>query len=383
MITIKNEEECCGCSSCEQSCPQKCISLLDDSKGFKYPIIDKKHCINCGLCEKVCPVLNTLPKKTPLATYAAKNKNEEVRRNSSSGGLFSLFAQHIIERKGIVIGASFSNKWNVEHTCAENIEETYRFRGSKYVQSDINKSYSKAKYFLDNNRLVLFSGTPCQIQGLYNYLRKDYNNLITIDFACHGVPSPMIWRQWLDKTKKIYNISDIQSISFRYKEPSAKNYSFCLKAKDKSVVIKRNQNSYMTGYLNNLFIRPICFSCPFKGKYASDITISDFWGLHLFHPEFDDKEGINAVLLNSKKGINLFDEIDCESINVEYKEVLKGNPILETSTKQNSFSKRYWRVYEKKGIESLDIIRSNILLKKKIYYPIIALKKLGKHIFKQ
>lgn len=197
MIELKDKKNCCGCASCVQRCPKHCISLIEDEEGFLYPKVDLETCIDCGLCEKVCPVLNKDEKREPLAVYAANNKDEEIRKSSSSGGIFTLLAENIISRGGVVFGARFNEKWEVVHDFVEKTEDLTLFRGSKYVQSKIGDTYYKASLFLKEGRQVLFSGTPCQIAGLRKYLRKDYDNLLTIDFICHGAPSPGVFRTFL------------------------------------------------------------------------------------------------------------------------------------------------------------------------------------------
>lgn len=192
MIEIKDKKDCCGCSACVQKCPKQCISLKEDNEGFLYPEVDKSMCINCGLCEKVCPVLHQGESRKPLKVYAAKNQDEEIRRQSSSGGIFTLLAEKTIQDGGVVFGARFDEHWEVKHDYTETIEGLAAFRGSKYVQSRMEDNYRKAEMFLKQGRKVLFSGTPCQVAGLKRFLRKYYGNLLTIDMVCHGVPSPLV-----------------------------------------------------------------------------------------------------------------------------------------------------------------------------------------------
>lgn len=192
-------KKCCGCNSCAQSCPKQCISMSEDNEGFLYPSVDTNLCVECHLCEKVCPVLNISSGQYPISCYAAKSPDEQIRKESSSGGIFSLLAQKIIENDGVVFGAAFNKKWEVVHCYTETLEGLNSLRGSKYVQSKIGNAYEQVKTFLKNGRLVLFSGTPCQIAGLKTFLRKDYENLITLDFVCHGVPSPGVLRWYLQE----------------------------------------------------------------------------------------------------------------------------------------------------------------------------------------
>ena len=198
MIAIKEKHNCCGCSACVQVCPKQCIRMYADNEGFLYPQVNSTICIDCGLCEKVCPVINQNKPNVPLSVYAAKNINEEVRIKSSSGGIFTLLAEQIISEGGVVFGARFNENWEVVHDYTETIDGLESFRGSKYVQSSISDNFKVAKQFLKEGRKVLFSGTPCQIAGLKKFLQKEYENLLTMEVVCHGVPSPMVWRDYID-----------------------------------------------------------------------------------------------------------------------------------------------------------------------------------------
>ena len=199
MIDIKYTKDCCGCWACIQVCPKKCINMSEDNEGFLYPGIDLSLCINCGLCEKVCPVIHQGKERNPLKVYAAKSCNERIRLESSSGGVFTLLAEKIITSGGVVFGARFDSNWEVVHDCVESIDALSALRGSKYVQSRIEDTFKKAECCIKEGREVLFCGTPCQISGLKLFLRKEYDNLIAVDFICHGVPSPGVWRQYLDE----------------------------------------------------------------------------------------------------------------------------------------------------------------------------------------
>ena len=227
MIKINNKKECCGCEACVQACPKQCIEFKQDSQGFFYPSVNEDKCVNCGLCNKVCPILNvedySLPTSTPV--YAAYNKDAKQRKTGSSGGIFELLALETIKNNGIVFGAVFDENWNVVHSYAETQKQIEFLKRSKYVQSRIGTNYKQVKSFLIQGKHVLFVGTPCQIAGLKHYLRKDYENLITVDVVCHGVPSPMIWQKYLAEKKKeiaqkyTANENDVffNSISFRDK----------------------------------------------------------------------------------------------------------------------------------------------------------------------
>lgn len=199
MINIIEKKDCCGCSACVSICPKHCITMSLDNEGFLYPQVDNESCIDCGLCEKVCLVLNQGKECKPFQVYAAKNINEEIRMKSSSGGIFTLLAEQILHEGGVVFGARFNADWEVIHDYTETKEGLAAFRGSKYVQSRLGDSFCQAEHFLRQGRKVMFTGTPCQIAGLKLFLRKTYDNLLTVDFICHGVPSPGVWKKYLEE----------------------------------------------------------------------------------------------------------------------------------------------------------------------------------------
>ena len=270
-MKIIEKKDCMGCYACFNICPQNAITMQEDEKGFKYPIIDKEKCIKCGLCKKVCPVINqTIIKNTPQA-YAIINKDNYVRETSSSGGCFSLIAEYIIENGGVVFGATFDENWRVKHTWIENIEKIKMFRGSKYLQSTIGDTYKRAKEFLDKGRKVLFTGTPCQIEGLKSYLRKDYDNLYTQDIICHGVPSPKVHDKYLEYQKNKFNAKKIKRIEHRNKENGWKVVEISLMASN----AKRHKMFYSAGVEEFLSLV----------KHAEFIVTNSFHGM-IFSVQF-------------------------------------------------------------------------------------------------
>ena len=200
MINITEKQNCCGCSACVQKCPKQCITLEVDSEGFLYPKVDVSGCIGCGICERVCPWINRPEPLQPQEVFAVKNRNEEERMASSSGGVFIALAKKTLEKGGVVFGAVFDENWEVVHAYAETMESVRPMMGSKYLQSRIGSSYRDTERFLKEGREVLFTGTPCQVTGLHKFLQKEYSNLLSVDFLCHGVPSPGVWCRYLDET---------------------------------------------------------------------------------------------------------------------------------------------------------------------------------------
>ncbi|MDH6342250.1 coenzyme F420-reducing hydrogenase beta subunit [Parabacteroides sp. PFB2-12] len=345
MIRITEKANCCGCSACVQSCPKHCISISEDKEGFLYPKVDIGICIDCGLCEKVCPVLHQGAPRTPIHVYAAKNKNEEIRRQSSSGGVFTLLAEQVIEAGGVVFGARFDENWEVKHDYTETKEGLAAFRGSKYVQSRIENTYQEAKQFLGSGRLVLFSGTPCQIAGLKIFLRKEYDNLLLVDFICHGVPSPKVWRMYLDETAG--NRESIQYINFRDKTYGWKKYAFALNhtaTKEEAKILElSSRNTYIKGFLSDLYLRPSCYICPSKElKSGSDLTIADFWGIQRVMPKIDDNKGLSVVIENTTKVANFINTQDLSCWEANYEDVLTYNPSIAISSKKHRNRERFF-----------------------------------------
>lgn len=306
MVDIKNKKDCCGCASCANVCPKNCITMKSDVEGFLYPYVEKSKCVQCNLCEKSCPIININEVKNEPKAYGCYNKDENVRMRSSSGGFFHILCEFAISQKGVVFGTAFDENFDVYHDYAETMDECEKFKGSKYSQSMIGDSYKKAKDFLDDGRIVMFSGTPCQISGLYTYLKKDYDNLFTQDIVCHSVPSPKIWDAY---KKSISNHKNIKNITFRGKENGWSQGTFKMHLDDGEIIsLPYAETEYMKGFLNGLYSRPSCYDCKFSNiNRQSDITLGDFWGVESFYPELYDNKGVSLILINSKKGKCLFD----------------------------------------------------------------------------
>lgn len=351
MIHIIDKANCCGCEACVQICPKKCISLERDKEGFLYPIVNKSICIKCDLCEKVCPELNQYEERPPSEVIAACNKDEECRSASSSGGIFSFLAYRTIEAGGIVFGAKFDNQWQVVIDSAETKDDLAPFRGSKYVQARIGDSYIRCKKYLDDGRQVLFTGTPCHIAGLKHYLRKSYRNLLTCDVICYGVPSPMVWRRYIEESVPS-GIENITNIRFRDKRIGWKQFSFTIDYRDggeiHTLTSPFNQNSYMCSFLGKLILRPSCYSCPAKnGKSHSDITLADYWGVDEVNPQVDDNKGLSLVLIRTEKGREAITTNNLVCTSANYEDVLKYNYSVVLSAtphpRRNKFFKAFAR----------------------------------------
>lgn len=354
--TIK-KELCSGCMACQNMCPKKAIKIEYERDGFAYPKIDNSKCIDCKLCQKVCPILNKLEENTSeIEVYACKNKNEEVRMNSSSGGVFTLIAEWILNKQGVVFGVKFDENMQAVHDYIEKVEDLEEFRGSKYIQSKIGNTYQKAKEFLEKRRKVLFTGTPCQIEGLLAYLGKEYDNLYTQDIICHGVPSPKVWKKYLEY-KKMQTGEYPKNVSFRKKDILGwRNYQIHYKYSNLVENVHHSQDTYMKFFLSNLTLRSSCYNCQFKKiKRKSDITVADFWGINNIKPEFYDEKGVSAVLVNSQKGKEVFDVIKDNMTytksNIE--QVMKGNPVISKSVEYNEKREEFFEDLQKVGFDNL------------------------------
>jgi coenzyme F420-reducing hydrogenase beta subunit len=349
MITLHNKQDCCGCSACYSACPNGCITMSEDGEGFFYPHIVADQCTDCGLCVNVCPFVNPRLGIHPRGVYAAKNKNEATRVASSSGGVFSLFADSVLESDGVVFGAAFDANFEIVHIGVSSKVDLHLLRGSKYVQSRIGNSYREAKQHLQNGRIVLFTGTPCQVAGLKGFLKTDYDNLICIDIVCHGVPSLRVFKKYLFDLQQSHG-GKVSQISFRNKSLGWKLYSVavCFDNNTEYRCSWRSDN-FMTAFLSNLSIRPSCTACKTKGlSSGSDITMADYWGVGSRFPHFDDDMGASLVLINSSKGQALFNRLSdhMDSMVSDLEHATEYNPYLMISVKAHYHRDKFFSKLE-------------------------------------
>ncbi|NSW90270.1 MAG: Coenzyme F420 hydrogenase/dehydrogenase, beta subunit C-terminal domain [Firmicutes bacterium] len=353
MINITNKKDCCGCNACYNICPKSCIEMKEDFEGFLYPTVNYKNCIKCGLCIKVCPMINLKEPKNILFVYGCKSKNIEEKFKSSSGGMFSILANYTLDKGGVVFGAAFNTDFKVEHIIVEDREELDKIRRSKYVQSNINDCYKLAKKHLEEGRDVLFSGTPCQIAGLKNFLNSDYEKLLLVDVVCHGVPSPGIFREYLEYLKNKNN-SNIRTINFRAKELSVQAISIEFNSGYK-YLNEPFKDIYYKAFLTNLILRPSCYDCRHNNfRSGSDITLGDYWGASNRFPEYQDKEnGVSLVIIKTPTGQKLFNTLinKFEYIETDIEHAIIGNPTIVRSSPINNKRDAFFEEYKGKNTE--------------------------------
>lgn len=320
MIDIADKIKCTGCTACMSICGKHCISMSEDEEGFLYPVVDKDNCVDCGLCEKICPVLNPFEeKKNEPRCLAGRSKQEDIVEKSSSGGLFSVIAQSVLNEGGVVVGAAFRQDWSVHHIIIDSPDKLGLLQGSKYVQSNLEDVFVQVKKKIKEGRKVFFVGTPCQVAGINHFIGKN-ENLLTADLICHSSPSPKVWKEYLETiTKKYGGINSISRLTFRDKSLGWRKYSLLvtIKKNNSEVVLTHgdtNSNLYMRGFSQGLYNRPSCSQCPARNfKSGSDITLGDCWAVEKYYPQYkDDEKGLSVFLLNSEKGFQTFEKIKKE-----------------------------------------------------------------------
>lgn len=304
---------------------------------------------------------------------AAIHKSESIRKSSSSGGVFYAIAKRILENDGFIFGAAFDENWGVRHKVCKGLNELNNLMQSKYVQSNIDDTFNEAKRYLENGRKVLFCGTPCQIYGLLSFLGKEYDNLIALDFICHGVPSQKVWSQYLDELKEERKITNI---NFRDKTNGWRNFSLQVCFDNEDIYQKPwKEDFYMRGFINNLYLRPSCYVCNFKGiNRQSDITLADFWGVHEIMPEMHDDKGTSIVMVHSVKGLELLEKVEADLLLKEVVDdsFVKSNSAVISSVYLNTNRKRFFSYLDtaktgiSKKIDSLISVSILVKIKRKL-----------------
>lgn len=324
---------CVGCRSCEQVCPKKCISIHENEEGFLYPEIAADKCVNCGQCLTHCPA-QTVKMHTPMAAYGLKNKNTERIMQSASGGASDLIAQYIVSNHGVVFGCAYTSELEVRHIAVDNSAELHRIQSSKYVQSDTGDCYAQAKEALKAGRTVLFTGTPCQIAGLFAFLGRDYEKLFTLDLICHGVPSPEFLRKYFAYKKRKLG-ENLLKYNFRSKAHRGWGTQYLIETKTKTKTNLLSLDKYGKHFMSGDCYRECCYQCKFAGtNRVSDITVGDFWGIQKCDPEFFSEKGVSSVIVNTPKGQFLMENIsqyaDIISCSMDDVLIRQGNLVSPT-----------------------------------------------------
>lgn len=354
MIDKVNTQQCCLCGNCKLVCPTQAISFRDEVKTFLYPIIDNEKCIGCDKCESVCPSLNSLERQTVVGSFAAKHKQKEIRRKSSSGGIFTALAECILLAGGIVYGAAFQNDFSVKHISINKTEDIEQLRGSKYVQSDLDSIFLEIKKKLHTGKKVLFSGTPCQCAALKAFLKDTpYNGkLYVVDFICHGILSDKLFHEYI-RELEIKHKSKIVSFQFRNKK-----YGWL----DSGPLIKYQngredywplfEDIYMQGYFQGICMRESCYKCAYKNfQSGTDLTMGDFWGAQQLIPDFYEKSGVSLLYVNTAHGQELLEQakqyLDLKPVAVET--LARYNQGLLRPFEKGKKSDEYYCLAERKG----------------------------------
>jgi coenzyme F420-reducing hydrogenase beta subunit len=382
MICLyESKGNCCGCTACMNSCPHNAIAMKLDEEGFLYPQIDTNFCVECGICVKVCPFHkseheNLIPEGQEV--YALKHPEDEVRRRSSSGGAFTAISDYILENNGIIYGAIFDDNFDVVHGKAWTIDQRNKMRGSKYTQSRLGNIFRDIKATLKEGRLVLFTGTPCQNGGLKSYLGKEYDNLILCDIACHGVPSPKIWSDYKKYLENRYK-DKITEVTFRSKDSGWNNSSLKVSFEQKEHIKSMQEDPFYILFFSHLSLRPACHQCVYASYHrVTDLTLADFWGIEKSEKTFTDKLGISLILVNTKKGKELFDKISGNFDIIKSNHEACYQPIFEAPSRVSPRRSEFWKEYleaENGGtvIEKYGRLSVTQKLIKKVIVPVLKI----------
>ncbi len=340
MIDIIDKTKCCGCNACGDICPHGAIAFAVDNEGFWYPKVDSSKCLECGLCERVCPIINPANHVSRFATplvYAAYAKDDSIRLDSTSGGVFSMLAEAAYESHGFVGGAIYNSDHTVCHIVSEDSGKLGEIRSSKYLQSSMVGQYREIKRILRTGAVVLYCGCPCQVHALYNFLGKEYDNLVTCDFICRGVNSPKVFLKYMDMLERKYG-AKATNIKFKAKKWGWHAFSMRVNfSNGKEYCKDRWHDLFFIGYLQvGNFSRPSCYDCQFKGfPQKSDITLADFWGIEKIDKSMDQDKGTSLVMVNSEKGNAWFKTIKEKIVSREFslEDAKTGNPAMLNSLK--------------------------------------------------
>lgn len=348
-------KSCCGCRSCEQICPQKCIKIVQDKEGFLVPEIDREKCTGCGVCVKKCPQIQEYFNEEKIQeVYAAKTKAACTALHSSSGGIFPVLAEYVLDNAGKVYGCMMDKDFNVSHIGIEKKEDLYLLRGSKYVQSNTKSTYSEVKKDLLAGKLVLFSGTGCQVAGLNTFLGKKYDNLLTVDVICHGVPSHKMFKKYIDWLSNKIG-SSVTRYEFRNKEKNRWGLTAKVETKEKVYYKNGKLDPYYRAFLDCKIYRECCYQCKYANENrVSDITLGDYWGIEKQHPDFYTDTGVSVIILNSLVGKKYFEAIkeDITYISSSYNKAAEQNANLINPSKRPQVRDEIYEALEEMKLDN-------------------------------
>lgn len=354
----KKASNCYGCGTCFHVCPVGAIQMEADKEGFVYPKIEQKKCIDCRKCELVCPYIKEIYNSEEIIQeyYAAKHKNEQIVRQSASGGVFTALSDVILKNDGVIYGAAFSEELYIRHERAEKRVQRDTFRGSKYVQSDISGILELVSKDLKDNRFVLFSGTPCQTDGIKQYLsaeRVDMEKLILCDFICHGTASPMVWKKYVEFLNHQLG-EKIEYYSFRGTDRLGVNFPQIV-AGGKNISLKyKNKNSFYKMYVSCYITRPSCYTCNYASyERVSDITLGDFWNIDSVDRQMNDGNGVSSVILNTEKGKEIFDKCRNDLLYLKCSKEDIWQPHLEYPNEEPLKRVEFWKDFQNKNFKEV------------------------------
>lgn len=312
MELYAKKEECCGCGACAEICQVHAIRMIRDKEGFAYPYADSSVCVHCGRCQKVCPVKDHSPEKCRNRYLGAQAKNEKVRYDSSSGGVFPVLAGYVLRQQGVVYGAGYNSHMEVLHQAADDLEQLERIKRTKYVQSNMQNVFHDTQRHLKENRWVLFAGTPCQARALRLFLHREYDKLVVVDLVCYGVPSPGIWDDYVKYLEKKHH-GKMTDFSFRDKRGRDHGHSYAYVINGMEYTGPLFRDRFCTMYFQNYTLRPSCYHCKFcTVDRDSDLTVGDFWGIEKVRPDMDDGMGTSMVILHTDKAEMVWDQVQEE-----------------------------------------------------------------------
>lgn len=384
IVLFDDKKKCCGCGACMNVCPKNAISMQEDEYGFIYPQINQEICVECGACKKVCGYQNLPEKHKVKKVYAAASKDDDLLKKSASGGAFAVIARKILEDGGVVYGVALpliEGKLIPKHIRIDTTKELIQLQGSKYVQSEIGYTYQQAKQDLQQGKLVLFSGTPCQIAGLKAYLKKEYENLISVEVICHGVPNARFFNDYITYTEQVRKSPKTKAFLFRDKSKGQGKTSKFIYEDDSSWIVNGKTTSYVSFFMKSLTQRINCYSCPYATPdRVADITLGDFWGFHEEYPNrrvncLSNSKGISCVLANTERGVSVLQKCETEFILMEstFEKVARHNTQLNEPSRYSKDRENILALYIGDGYKGVEKYYLREFWKEKIFYQIMSL----------